>query len=109
MDSHFDWLGCDADWTRKIMAAMRCRNIGSTALQAAYVARGSLIAAIQPGPKLWDIAAGAVIVESAGGIVADFQGKALFPMDLDAYEGGKFRTLFSNKAVFHEMLELVKQ
>jgi len=108
IDSHFDWLGNDADWTRKIMAATRFRDIGSTALQAVYVAKGALIATLQPGPKLWDIAAGAIIVEAAGGLVTDFQGNPIFPVALDSYDGGKFKTLIGNKAAHAELLQLIR-
>ncbi len=108
IDSHFDWLGHDADWTRKIMAATRFRDIGSTALQISYVAKGSLIATLQPGPKLWDIAAGVAIVEAAGGMVTDFEGKPIFPLDLQAYNGEKFKTLIASKAAHAELLQLVR-
>jgi len=47
----------------------KCRMLGSAALDLAYVACGRLDAYIEQGISLWDIAAGALLVESAGGRV----------------------------------------
>ena len=45
--------------------------MGSAALDMAYVACGRLDAYIEQGISLWDIAAGWLLVESAGGQVRD--------------------------------------
>lgn len=45
----------------------KCRMLGSAALDMAYVACGRLDAYIEQGISLWDIAAGLLLVESAGG------------------------------------------
>ena len=47
----------------------KCRMLGSAALDMAYVACGRLDAYIEQGISLWDIAAGWLLVESAGGRV----------------------------------------
>jgi len=47
----------------------KCRVLGSAALDLAYVACGRLDAYIETGISLWDIAAGCLLVESAGGTV----------------------------------------
>ncbi len=47
----------------------KCRMLGSAALDLAYVACGRLDAYIEPGISLWDIAAGWLLVEAAGGRV----------------------------------------
>ena len=49
----------------------KCRMLGSAALDMAYVACGRLDAYIEQGISLWDIAAGWLLVESAGGQVRD--------------------------------------
>jgi len=49
--------------------ARKLRAMGSAALDLAYVACGRLDAYIEQGVNLWDIAAGIVLVEEAGGIV----------------------------------------
>ena len=47
----------------------KCRVLGSAALDLAYVACGRLDAHIEQGISLWDIAAGWLLVENAGGTV----------------------------------------
>ncbi len=47
----------------------KCRVLGSAALDMAYVACGRLDAYIETGISLWDIAAGCLLVENAGGTV----------------------------------------
>lgn len=47
----------------------KCRLMGSAALDMAYVACGRLDAYIEQGISLWDIAAGWILVETAGGLV----------------------------------------
>lgn len=55
------------------------RRMGSAALALAYISCGKLEAYMQGGLNPWDVAAGVVIVEEAGGVVTDFKGK---PIDL---------------------------
>jgi len=50
-------------------AARKLRAMGSAALDLAYVSAGRLDAYIEQGVNLWDIAAGVVLVEEAGGVV----------------------------------------
>jgi myo-inositol-1(or 4)-monophosphatase len=52
-----------------IQRARKCRLMGSSALDTAYVACGRLDAYIEQGISLWDIAAGWILIESAGGTV----------------------------------------
>jgi myo-inositol-1(or 4)-monophosphatase len=47
----------------------KCRVFGSAALDLAYVACGRFDAYIETGISLWDIAAGWLLVENAGGTV----------------------------------------
>ncbi len=47
----------------------KCRVFGSAALDMAYVACGRFDAYIETGISLWDIAAGCLLVENAGGTV----------------------------------------
>ena len=55
----------------------KCRMLGSAALDMAYVACGRLDAYIEQGISLWDIAAGWLLVESAGGQVRDEAARAI--------------------------------
>ena len=52
-----------------VYRARKCRMMGSAALDMAYVACGRLDAYIEQSVSLWDIAAGKILVESAGGRV----------------------------------------
>jgi myo-inositol-1(or 4)-monophosphatase len=52
-----------------IYRVRKCRLLGSAALDMAYVACGRLDAYIEQGISLWDIAAGWILVEMAGGKV----------------------------------------
>ncbi len=49
--------------------ARKCRLMGSAALDMAYVACGRLDAYIEQGISLWDVAAGLILIETAGGKV----------------------------------------
>jgi myo-inositol-1(or 4)-monophosphatase len=50
------------------------RRMGAAALDLAWVASGRMDAYFEIGLKPWDVAAGALIVREAGGVVADFDG-----------------------------------
>ncbi len=52
-----------------------CRHFGCTQLELAMVAAGNTQAHLVSGGKIWDIAAGALIVKEAGGIVTDWQNR----------------------------------
>ncbi len=49
--------------------ARKCRLMGSAALDMAYVACGRFDAYIEQGISLWDVAAGWILIETAGGRV----------------------------------------
>lgn len=53
-----------------VRRARKCRMMGSAALDLAYVATGRFDAYIEPSVNWWDIAAGALLVECAGGKVS---------------------------------------
>jgi myo-inositol-1(or 4)-monophosphatase len=65
--------------------AMKIRIMGSAALELAYVACGRLDAYVERTINLWDIAAGALLVECAGG---EFYTRPA--------PGGKFRMVADN-------------
>lgn len=50
------------------------RRAGSAALDLAYVACGRLDGFWEHGLKIWDIAAGILLIKEAGGLVSDFDG-----------------------------------
>lgn len=52
-----------------VTRARKCRLMGSAALDMAYVASGRLDAYVEQVVSLWDVAAGKLLVEAAGGRV----------------------------------------
>ncbi|MHB0946842.1 MAG: inositol monophosphatase family protein [Sedimentisphaerales bacterium] len=94
-------------WIPALMTKLRCRSLGTTAMHLAYVAKGSFVGTICNKPKLWDIAAGTILVESAGGIVSDWQGNAVWPVDMNEYQGRTFETLAANKNVHKKLIEII--
>lgn len=56
------------------------RNLGSAVLHLCYTACGWLDGAFADSTKLWDIAAGGLILEEAGGHAMDFSFNPLFPL-----------------------------
>jgi myo-inositol-1(or 4)-monophosphatase len=51
------------------------RRAGAAALDLAYVAAGRLDAFWEMGLSAWDMAAGALLIQEAGGLVGDFRGE----------------------------------
>jgi myo-inositol-1(or 4)-monophosphatase len=92
-------------YTRQLDKFMRTsagvRRAGAAALDLAYVACGRLDAFWELGLSPWDMAAGALLIQEAGGLVADLRGEAgfldsgdicaatpkLFPLVLEALRG----------------------
>ncbi len=54
---------------RMVRSAKKCRMMGSASLDVAYVACGRLDAYIESAISLWDVAAGILLIEAAGGTV----------------------------------------
>jgi len=52
-----------------------CYHWGSTTLELAMIANGKTEAHLVSGAKLWDIAAGTILVKEAGGLVTDWKNK----------------------------------
>jgi myo-inositol-1(or 4)-monophosphatase len=76
------------------------RRLGSAAIDLAYVACGRMEGFFEYNLNAWDVAAGALLVQQAGGKVTDFNG------------GGNF--LFGGELcaacdVHKEMLDIIKE
>ena len=56
------------------------RNLGSAVLHLCYTAQGWFDGAFAHSTRLWDIAAGGLIVEEAGGYLRDFFMEPIFPL-----------------------------
>lgn len=75
------------------------RRPGSAALDLAYVAAGRLDGFFEKGLSSWDIAAGALLIAEAGGIVSDFTGEA------DYLEKGD--VIAGNPKIFYQIISLL--
>lgn len=75
------------------------RRPGSAALDLAYVAAGRLDGFFEKGLRPWDIAAGALLVTEAGGIMGDFTGESDYLYKGDVIAG--------SPKVFAQMITLL--
>jgi myo-inositol-1(or 4)-monophosphatase len=75
------------------------RRAGSAALDLAYVAAGRLDAFWEFGLSPWDIAAGALLVTEAGGLVGDLQGENTY------FKSG--HVVAGNPRVFGDLLRTI--
>ena len=95
IDGYFDLF-------QELMGSCRSiRRLGSAAVDLAYVACGRFDAFYECSLNPWDVAAGAFIVQQAGGQVSDFKGGENF------INGGEI--IASNKLIHQPLLEKVKQ
>ncbi len=76
------------------------RRAGSAALDLAYVAAGRLDGYWEADLQAWDIAAGALIVREAGGIVGDYNG--------DEHYLDNGQVIAGNPKIFSEMLRKIQ-
>jgi myo-inositol-1(or 4)-monophosphatase len=76
------------------MASHGVRRTGSAALDLAFVAAGRLDFFWEFGLKPWDMAAGALLVQEAGGRIADMKGAPLSVTESDH--------ILADNAVLHE-------
>jgi myo-inositol-1(or 4)-monophosphatase len=102
-----DWPGEGADRTRALTGAsqlaarmMTLVVLGSPALAISYIASGRLHGYFGLKLQLWDIAAAAVILREAGGVVTNLSGGSWLHSD-GAY-------VASNYAIHGEMLRLLR-
>ncbi|HTQ39607.1 MAG TPA: inositol monophosphatase family protein [Pirellulales bacterium] len=66
-----------AELVRVALVSQAIRRTGSAALNLCYVAAGRFDAYWGGKTKPWDVAAGALIIREAGGIITDYRGGAL--------------------------------
>ncbi|HEX5056912.1 MAG TPA: inositol monophosphatase family protein [Gammaproteobacteria bacterium] len=76
------------------------RRPGAAALDLSYVAAGRLDGFWEFGLKPWDIAAGALLIQEAGGIISDQHGKG------DFLESGN--VVCGNPKIHQQMLKLIQ-
>jgi myo-inositol-1(or 4)-monophosphatase len=84
----------------KVELATRTPKIlGSAVLTLCLAANGNLDAAILISPNPWDMAAGSLLVQEAGGKITDFEGK---PWSLESKD-----ILATNGKIHQELLEII--
>jgi myo-inositol-1(or 4)-monophosphatase len=93
-----DWAGTLPDASRLtelIRTFGKTRNLGSQALHLCYVAAGRGIAALTMASKIWDDAAGSLIVHESGGMYVSWSGGSVFPLKAgdSALAGGGIRSI----------------
>ncbi|MCH8507001.1 MAG: inositol-1-monophosphatase [Ectothiorhodospiraceae bacterium] len=76
------------------------RRAGSAALDLAYVAAGRLDGYCDRGLQPWDLAAGALLVREAGGVVGDFTGREGFMQSGNIVAG--------SPKLFHDLMQEVQ-
>ena len=93
-DAYFDMM------KSLIPSSAGIRRAGSAALDLAYVASGRLDGFWELGLNLWDIAAGVLLIEEAGGLISGIAGKP------DHLETG--HVVSGNPRVFKAMLQKIQ-
>lgn len=87
---------------RKLIRGTRgLRRLGSAALDMAWTACGRLEGFYEYGLNPWDVAAGSIIVQEAGGMVTEFNGGDNFIFGEDL--------VCTNAIVHSEMLDVIKK
>ncbi len=79
-DAHI-FMECSRTRKRSSFALpFKSRMLGSAAYHICKVADGSAIAGSEATPKVWDLAAAALILDEAGGVMATVGGESVFPL-----------------------------
>ena len=87
------------DFVNFTMKAQAVRRDGSAALDLAYLACGRFDGFWEDGLNAWDIAAGVILIEEAGGRLTDFNGASL-----DIYTP---KVLASNGLIHDKMMQVL--
>jgi myo-inositol-1(or 4)-monophosphatase len=100
----YDRRSVEDDNTREykgfIKSAQGVRRCGAAAVDLAFVARGVYDGFFEPRLKPWDLAAGIVLVQEAGGRVTDYDGNPL-----DIFRGW---VVASNNLIHQPLLEVIQ-
>lgn len=103
------------DLTKQVLGAwmpMRhfiMRNLGSLAFHLALVASGSLSACFCKRCKIWDIAAGILLIREAGGVFTDPFGKNYTSFDVHGDPSVDVPVLTASPALHQRLLETIQQ
>jgi myo-inositol-1(or 4)-monophosphatase len=83
----------------------KARNLGAQALHLCYVAAGRMRAAITRGCRIWDDAAGSLIITEAGGCYSDWDGEPIFPLKVGhpGLEGSSIQSVAAEPVCFENI------
>ena len=84
------------------MQAQAIRRLGSAVLDLCYIAAGRMDGYWEIGLKAWDIAAGTLLVQEAGGKVSDLNGAAQFMRP-------PYSLICANPLLHEKMLQVIRQ
>lgn len=93
---------------RGLLDFVMFRNLGSLCLHTVEVAAGEFDGLYSHEAKAWDIAAGCLLIEEAGGLATGPDGRPLWPLDVERYSGEDMPLLAGGKrmhAMVREWLE----
>jgi myo-inositol-1(or 4)-monophosphatase len=94
-------MNCVQHFQNFLFEAQAVRRLGSAALDLCYVASGRFDGFWEVALNPWDMAAGVLLIEEAGGICTDFHGKK--------HSVHKKEILASNGIIHHEMLNVLNK
>ena len=97
MDNIDLWIDVFRELSKKTSGV---RRPGSAALDLAYVACGRYDGFWETGLKIWDIAAGALLVQESGGLISDFLGNQ------DFLESGM--VVAGNSVLYDELVKIIQ-
>jgi myo-inositol-1(or 4)-monophosphatase len=85
------------------------RNFGAATLHLGMVASGALEAAYVKQSKIWDVAAGALLVREAGGRITDPSGGELLPFTLEADPNRDIPFLAGGPTMHARLLQSIRE
>lgn len=104
------FFGADAPpFVQHLLKSYQFRNVGSLCLHLAGVAAGDFDAVYALVAKVWDIAAGALLIEEAGGVLTSPDGGALWPIDPATYDGRDLPVLGAGRRLHAELVERFRE
>jgi len=86
-----------------------CRNLGSTAFEMGLIGSGAMSGMLGCRTKIWDIAAGALIIAQAGGSITDPQGAPLLPFRMNADPQQNIPFLAASAAMHPVLLDSIRE
>jgi myo-inositol-1(or 4)-monophosphatase len=87
-------------YQKQKLNSLDCRQLGSAAVEMAYVACGRIESITIPGANAWDVAAGALLVNEAKGKVTDFKNRE--------WKINSENIIASNKLTHSSILKILK-